>query len=170
MIPRRIWAGGYNYQSNLFAALNRYRQGEITPVVFAGEQDDAADLRLLRASPASRSRDPQLSTDVVPASLQLFRSGSTMRRQLNFGDRRSTLFSNRRVFLVGVCHTRRWPGFRTFSINDCRNFFRQPRDGDASLGFRAQDRIGPHLSCSAVKARFATAKSFIREQRIEPLW
>lgn len=44
IIPRGIWAGGYNYQINLFAALNRYRQGEITPVVFAGEQADVADL------------------------------------------------------------------------------------------------------------------------------
>src|SRR5512141_722258 len=46
-----MWAGGYNYQSNLFAALNRYRQGEIVPVVFAGEQDDAADLEALARIP-----------------------------------------------------------------------------------------------------------------------
>lgn len=51
VIPRRIWAGGHNYQSNLFAALNRYRQGEIAPVVFAGEQDDAADLEALSHIP-----------------------------------------------------------------------------------------------------------------------
>jgi glycosyltransferase involved in cell wall biosynthesis len=51
VIPRRIWAGGYNYQSNLFAALNRYRQGEIAPVVFAGEQDDAADLQAIAHIP-----------------------------------------------------------------------------------------------------------------------
>src|SRR5260370_9001714 len=51
MIPRRIWAGGYNYQNNLFAALNRYRQGEIAPVVFAGEQDDVADLEALARIP-----------------------------------------------------------------------------------------------------------------------
>jgi glycosyltransferase involved in cell wall biosynthesis len=51
IIPRRIWAGGYNYQSNLFAALNRYRQGEIAPVVFAGEQDDAVDIEALARIP-----------------------------------------------------------------------------------------------------------------------
>lgn len=51
IIPRRIWAGGYNYQSNLFAALNGYRQGEIAPVVFAGERDDAADLAALARIP-----------------------------------------------------------------------------------------------------------------------
>ena len=37
-IPRRLWAGGYNYQSNLFVALNRYCPGEIVPVMFAGQR------------------------------------------------------------------------------------------------------------------------------------
>jgi glycosyltransferase involved in cell wall biosynthesis len=46
-----MWAGGYNYQSNLFTALSRYRQGEILPIVFAGERDDAADLKALGRIP-----------------------------------------------------------------------------------------------------------------------
>ncbi|WP_249148482.1 glycosyltransferase family 1 protein [Bradyrhizobium jicamae] len=50
-ISRRIWAGGYNYQSNLFAALNRYLPGEFTPVVFAGTTDDDADLAALAEIP-----------------------------------------------------------------------------------------------------------------------
>ena len=50
-IPRRLWAGGHNYQSNLFAALNRYRPGEIVPVVFAGMDDDAAELAALARIP-----------------------------------------------------------------------------------------------------------------------
>jgi glycosyltransferase involved in cell wall biosynthesis len=41
-LSRRLWAGGYNYQSNLFAALNRHCPGAITPVLFSGI-DDAAD-------------------------------------------------------------------------------------------------------------------------------
>ena len=40
-IPRRLWAGGYNYQRNLFEALNRYAPGAVTPVLFAGMADDA---------------------------------------------------------------------------------------------------------------------------------
>ena len=43
-IPRRLWAGGYNYQSNLFVALNRYCPGEILPVVFAGTDDDPEEM------------------------------------------------------------------------------------------------------------------------------
>ena len=50
-IPRRLWAGGYNYQSNLFAALNRHRPGEFTPVVFAGRRDDATELAALARIP-----------------------------------------------------------------------------------------------------------------------
>jgi glycosyltransferase involved in cell wall biosynthesis len=50
-IPRRLWAGGYNYQSNLFVALSRFRPGEFAPVLFAGTGDDEADLAQLAAIP-----------------------------------------------------------------------------------------------------------------------
>jgi glycosyltransferase involved in cell wall biosynthesis len=49
-IPRRLWAGGYNYQSNLFAALSKFRPGEFAPVLFAGIGDEA-DLAPLAAIP-----------------------------------------------------------------------------------------------------------------------
>jgi glycosyltransferase involved in cell wall biosynthesis len=44
MIPRRKWAGGYNYLVNLCEALHQHCRGAITPVVFAGLADDAADV------------------------------------------------------------------------------------------------------------------------------
>jgi hypothetical protein len=50
-ISRRLWAGGYNYQSNLFAALDKYCKGEIAPVLFAGQQDDAEEVAALAAVP-----------------------------------------------------------------------------------------------------------------------
>jgi glycosyltransferase involved in cell wall biosynthesis len=50
-IPRQTWAGGYNYQSNLFSALGRFREGEFVPVVFAGNRDDENDLAVLAAIP-----------------------------------------------------------------------------------------------------------------------
>ena len=50
-IPRRLWAGGYNYQSNLFAALSKFRPGEFAPVLFAGTDNDDADLAPLAAIP-----------------------------------------------------------------------------------------------------------------------
>ena len=50
-VPSRLWAGGYNYQRNLFAALNTHCPGEITPVVFAGNQGDPAELAALSEIP-----------------------------------------------------------------------------------------------------------------------
>jgi len=43
-ISRRRWAGGYNYQLNLFAALARHCPGKIAPVLFAGTHELAAEL------------------------------------------------------------------------------------------------------------------------------
>ncbi|WP_245319913.1 glycosyltransferase family 1 protein [Bradyrhizobium sp. LMTR 3] len=51
MISRQRWAGGYNYQRNLFAALRQHCPGAITPVVFAGERDDFSDLEALGRIP-----------------------------------------------------------------------------------------------------------------------
>jgi glycosyltransferase involved in cell wall biosynthesis len=50
-ISRRVWAGGYNYQRNLFAALHRYRPSEFAPVIFAGTSEDPGDLAGLSAIP-----------------------------------------------------------------------------------------------------------------------
>ncbi len=43
-ISRKRWAGGYNYQLNLFAALARYCPGEILPVLFVGNDEATDDL------------------------------------------------------------------------------------------------------------------------------
>lgn len=50
-IPQQFWAGGHNYQSNLLAALDQYRQGEFTPVVFAENGDADAELDALARIP-----------------------------------------------------------------------------------------------------------------------
>lgn len=46
-IPRRLWAGGHNYQRNLFDVLNRHSPGTITPVLFAGTNDDPEEIAAL---------------------------------------------------------------------------------------------------------------------------
>jgi glycosyltransferase involved in cell wall biosynthesis len=50
-IPRQLWAGGHNYQSNLFAALAQYQKGEFTPVVFAENGDAEVELDELARIP-----------------------------------------------------------------------------------------------------------------------
>lgn len=53
LISRQAWAGGYNYQLNLFNALANYCPGAITPVVFTGEGHDAGELAPIRQVPAA---------------------------------------------------------------------------------------------------------------------
>src|SRR3954447_806699 len=50
-ISRGLWAGGYNYQLNLFGALARHRAGEIAPVLFAGTEVSADELASFRSAP-----------------------------------------------------------------------------------------------------------------------
>jgi glycosyltransferase involved in cell wall biosynthesis len=50
-ISRPLWAGGYNYQRNLFAALNRFCPNEIAPVLFAGNGADGEELEALAEIP-----------------------------------------------------------------------------------------------------------------------
>ncbi|MCS3451029.1 MULTISPECIES: glycosyltransferase family 4 protein [Bradyrhizobium] len=50
-ISRRLWAGGYNYQRNLFAALARFLPGEFVPIVFAGTRAEENELAELAAIP-----------------------------------------------------------------------------------------------------------------------
>lgn len=50
-IPRRLWAGGYNYQRNLFEVLNRHAPGMIVPVLFAGTADDTEEIAALADIP-----------------------------------------------------------------------------------------------------------------------
>ena len=50
-VSPRVSAGVYNYYRNLFGALNRYRFGEFTPIVFAGKSDDAGELASLASIP-----------------------------------------------------------------------------------------------------------------------
>lgn len=53
LISRKAWAGGYNYQLNLFHALAKYCPGAITPVVFAGKGHDVGELAPIRQVPAA---------------------------------------------------------------------------------------------------------------------
>jgi glycosyltransferase involved in cell wall biosynthesis len=81
-ISRRLWAGGYNYQSNLFAALNRYCPGEIVPVVFAGVSDDPAELAALARIPGveivqSPAFDRRRSSLVAALAFGLDRGAAT---------------------------------------------------------------------------------------------
>ena len=130
-IPRRLWAGGYNYQSNLFAALSKFRPGEFTPVLFAGTGDDDADLAPLAAIPGVEVvRSPAFE------GRRRFGCGACAGAGPGGGDRipnaaHRCLSLKPPVFSAGVCLIRRWPGFPIFSIDGCLSFSRSQRDGVA---------------------------------------
>ncbi len=80
-IPRRLWVGGYNYQSNLFVALNRHCPGEILPVIFAGMSDDREELAELSEIPGveivqSRAFDRRRSSLLAALALGLDRAAA----------------------------------------------------------------------------------------------
>ncbi|MGY4171640.1 glycosyltransferase family 4 protein [Bradyrhizobium sp. USDA 4529] len=43
-VPRRLWAGGHNYQRNLFSVLNRHQPGAISPVLFTGMNESLDEI------------------------------------------------------------------------------------------------------------------------------
>ncbi|SDI50820.1 Glycosyltransferase involved in cell wall bisynthesis [Bradyrhizobium sp. Rc2d] len=53
-IPRRLHAGGFNYLRNLLTSLDRFRPGELEPVMFAGLSDDNDELASFAAIPGVR--------------------------------------------------------------------------------------------------------------------
>ena len=80
-IPRRLWVGGYNYQSNLFVALHRYCSGAILPVVFAGTNDDPDELAELGEIPGveivrSRAFDRRRTSLLAALALGLDRAAA----------------------------------------------------------------------------------------------
>jgi glycosyltransferase involved in cell wall biosynthesis len=98
-ISRSVWAGGYNYQSNLFVALARYCPAEIAPVVFAGLDDGSAELAALARIPGvdvaqSHTFDRHRSSLVTALALGLDQAAATEFRAKNI----DLVFENARFF------------------------------------------------------------------------
>jgi glycosyltransferase involved in cell wall biosynthesis len=152
MIPRRIWAGGYNYQSNLFAALSRYRQGEIAPIVFAGEQDDAPDL-------AALARIPGVET-VQSAVFDRRRAGVAAALALGLDHAAVAEFRERKVDVV--FESARFFGWRLpypavawfpdFQHRRLPQLFSRAAQWQRELGFRVQIASGRTIMLSSESA------------------
>ena len=152
MIPRRLWAGGYNYQSNLFAALNRYRQGEITSVVFAGEQDEAADLGDLALIPGVET--------VQSAAFNRRRAG--LARSLLLGLDQAAVAEFRKQKVDVIFESARFFGWRLpypvvawfpdFQHRRLPQLFSQAARWKREIGFRAQIASGRSIMLSSESA------------------
>jgi glycosyltransferase involved in cell wall biosynthesis len=98
-ISRSLWAGGYNYQSNLFVALARYCPAEIAPVVFAGMNDGSVELAALARIPGvdvvqSRAFDRRLLSLVTALAVGLDQAAATEFRAKHI----DLVFENARFF------------------------------------------------------------------------
>jgi glycosyltransferase involved in cell wall biosynthesis len=151
-IPRRLWAGGYNYQSNLFAALDRYRAGEIVPVVFAGMSDDSAELSSLSRIPGvevvqSPAFDRRLSSLVTALAFGLDRAAAT-----EFQAKRIDLiFENARFFGWRLPFpTVAW--FPDFQHRRLPHLFSTAARWRREVGFRVQIASGRTIMLSSESA------------------
>jgi glycosyltransferase involved in cell wall biosynthesis len=151
-ISRRQWAGGHNYLRNLFVALDRYRPGEIVPVMFAGMDDDPADLAVF-------SQIPQVEVLQSPA---FDRRSSGLARALAFGLDRpaATEFQANRI--DAVFENARFFGWRLpvpaiawfpdFQHRRLPQLFSTAARWRRDLGFRAQIASGRRIMLSSESA------------------
>jgi hypothetical protein len=151
-ISRRLWAGGYNYQSNLFAALSRHCPGEITPVMFAGGKDDPRELAVLA----------RIAGVEIVQSVAFDRSRSGLAAALALGIDRAAAaeFGARRIDLV--FEAARFFGWRLpfptlawfpdFQHRRLPQLFSPAARWRRDLGFRAQIASGRHIMLSSESA------------------
>jgi glycosyltransferase involved in cell wall biosynthesis len=149
-VSRRLWAGGYNYQRNLFAALSRHCHGEIAPILFAGTDDDPADLAAFSQIPAVEiARSKVFDRQRLLAALAL---GIDRPAAAEFCDKRiDVVFENARFF------GRRLPvpaiaWFPDFQHRRLPQLFSTAAWWRRDLGFRTQILSGRHIMLSSESA------------------
>jgi len=151
-VSRRLWAGGYNYQRNLFAALNRYCPGTIEPVLFAGSKDDSEEIAALGSIPAVE----------VVQSPAFDRAGTALWSAIAFGIDGPAVaeFHSRHVDIV--FESARFFGWRLpfpaiawfpdFQHRQLPHLFSRRAYWRRDLGFRVQMASARHIMLSSTSA------------------
>ncbi|WLA54311.1 glycosyltransferase family 4 protein [Bradyrhizobium diazoefficiens] len=151
-IPRRLWAGGYNYQCNLFAALHRYSPGTVAPVLFAGTKDDPEELAALASIPAVdlvRSPAFDRSATGLLGALALGRDGPALAEFRAQGV--DIVFESARFFGWRLPFPAiAW--FPDFQHRLLPHLFSRSAYWRRDLGFRAQIASGRHIMLSSASA------------------
>ena len=137
-ISRRLWAGGYNYQSNLFVALDRYCPGEISPVLFAGSEDAFDEVAAIAGIPGvevvrSPAFDRRRASLASAVALGLDRSAATALRAARI----DVVFEAARFFgwRLGLPAVAWFPDFQHHRLP---HLFSLTARWRRDLGFRAQ--------------------------------
>ncbi|OSI69468.1 glycosyltransferase family 4 protein [Bradyrhizobium canariense] len=151
-IPSRLWAGGHNYQRNLFEVLNRYRPGAIAPVLFAGAKDDAAEV-------AAYARIPGVQVVQSPV---FDRAGSKLFSALTLGLDKPAIALFRDCNIDMVFESARFFGWRLplpaiawfpdFQHRLLPHLFSNAAYWRREFGFRVQIASGRHIMLSSASA------------------
>lgn len=151
-IPRRAWAGGHNYQRNLFEVLNQYCPGTITPVLFAGMEDDIDELaafakipgvEVVQSSAFDRSAGGLFSAFAVGLDGPAVSQFRACRISMVF---ESARFFGWRLSLPAIA----W--FPDFQHRLLPHLFSRRAYWRRELGFQAQVAAGRHIMLSSVSA------------------
>ncbi|MDH2398947.1 glycosyltransferase family 1 protein [Bradyrhizobium sp. SSUT18] len=159
-IPRRLWAGGHNYQRNLFEVLNRYSPGTVTPVLFAGTKDDPEEI-------AALARIPAVELIQSPA---FDRSGTGLFGALALGRDGPAVAEFRARRIDMVFESARFFGWRLpfpaiawfpdFQHRLLPHLFSRSAYWRRDLGFRVQIASGRHIMLSSASALGDLRRSF----------
>jgi glycosyltransferase involved in cell wall biosynthesis len=151
-ISRRLWAGGYNYQNNLFAALDRYCNGEIAPILFAGREDADDEV-------AALARIPGVEIVRSPA---FDRRSAGLLSAIALGLNHSAVAAFRAADIDVVFESARFFGWRLpfpaiawfpdFQHRRLPHLFSQTARWRRDLGFRAQIASGRSILLSSNSA------------------
>ena len=150
-ISRSHWAGGYNYQRNLFVALGKYCPGEIVPVIFAGVGNETTELAALAQipgvevvqSPAFGHR--RLGLGTLAFGVDRAAAAEFHARSIDLVFENARFFGWRLPFPAVA-----W--FPDFQHRRLPQLFSAPARWRRDLGFRAQIAAGRHILLSSKSA------------------
>ncbi|MCP1831676.1 glycosyltransferase involved in cell wall biosynthesis [Bradyrhizobium sp. USDA 4532] len=151
-VSRRLWAGGHNYQRNLFSILSRHEPAAITPVLFVGMDeplDEIADISSIPDVEVVRSPAFDRRVRGLSGALAL---GLDRAAAAEFRDHRIDLvFESARFFGWRLpIPTIAW--FPDFQHRKLPHLFSMAARLHRDLGFRLQIASGRHILLSSASA------------------
>ncbi|WP_426441662.1 glycosyltransferase family 4 protein [Bradyrhizobium genosp. P] len=149
-VPRRLWAGGHNYQRNLFLVLNRHQPGAISPVLFAGLNESSDEIAAFSNIPDVEVVRSHAFDRHVAGLLGALALGIDYAAAAEFRDRRIDLvFESARFFGWRLpVPTIAW--FPDFQHRRLPHLFSTAAWLRRDLGFRIQIASGRHIMLSSV--------------------
>jgi len=155
LIDRQRWAGGYNYLLNLLQVLATVAPGEITGVIFAGNDASAADVAELAATPGVEVvRSAHFDTSAAARRLrQALLTGRDATALAAFAAARIDVIFEAAQFHGWRVATPTIAWLPDFQHRYLSHLFSRVAWWRREIGFRAQIAAGRHILLSSEDAR-----------------